>query len=63
MEFRIKCDASRAALGAVLEQLSPTGWRTVAFALLFLNSKEDRYRVIELQLIGFVSSVDYFKYH
>ena len=62
METRIKSDASRVALGAVIEQLSPTGWHKVAFALRFLNSKEEKYTVNELQLIGFVSSVDYFKY-
>ena len=32
LETRIKGDASRAGLGAALEDRSPTGWRTVAFA-------------------------------
>ena len=32
LETRIKCDASRAGLGVALEQRSPTGWHTVAFA-------------------------------
>ena len=63
LETRIKCDASRAALGAALEQCSPTGWHTVAFASRFLNSNEERYSVNELELLGVVWSVEYFKYY
>ena len=63
LETRIKCDASRAGLGAALEQRSPTGWHTVAFASRFLNSNEERYSVNELELLGFVWSVEYFKYY
>ena len=37
LETRIICDASRAGLGAALEQQSPTGWHTAAFASHFLN--------------------------
>ena len=57
LETRIKCDASRAGLGAALEQRSPTGWHTVAFASRFLNSNEERYSVNELELLGVVWSV------
>ena len=63
METRIKCDASRAGLGAALEQRSPTGWHTVAFASRFLNSNEERYSINELELLGVVWSVEYFKYY
>ena len=63
METRIKCDASRAGLGAALEQHSPTGWHTVAFAFLSLNSYGERYSVNELELLGFMWSVEYFKYY
>ena len=63
LETRIKCDASRAGLGAVLEQRSPTGCHTVAFASRFLNSNEERYSNNELELIGVVWSVEYFKYY
>ena len=63
METRIKCDASRAGLGAALEQRSPTGWHTVAFASRFLNSNEERYSVNELELLGVLWSVEYFKYY
>ena len=63
METRIKCDASRAGLGAALEQRTPTDWHTVAFASRFLNSNEERYSVNELELLGVVWSVEYFKYY
>ena len=63
METRIKCDASRAGLGAALEQRSPTGWHTVAYASRFLNSNEERYSVNELELLRVVWSVEYFKYY
>ena len=63
LEKRIKCVASRAGLGAALEQRSPTGWHTVAFASRFLNSNEERYSVNELELLGVVWSVEYFKYY
>ena len=63
MERRIKCDASRAGLGAALEQRSPTGWHTVAFASPFLNSNEELYSVNELELLGVVWSVENFKYY
>ena len=48
LETRIKCDASRAGLGAALEQRSPSGWHTVAFASRFLNSNEEPYSINEL---------------
>ena len=63
LETRIKSDASRAGLGAALEQRTPTGWHTVAFASRFLNSNEERYSVNELELLGVVWSVEYFKYY
>ena len=40
LETRIKCDASRKCLGCALEQRTPNGWHTVAFASRFLNSVE-----------------------
>ena len=42
LETRIKCDASRKGLGCALEQRTPNGWHTVAFASRFLNSVEGR---------------------
>ena len=32
LETRIKCDASRKGLGCALEQRTPNGWHTMAFA-------------------------------
>ena len=63
LETWIKCDAYRAGLGAALEQRPPTGWHTVAFAPRFLNSNEERYSVNELEWLGVVWSVEYFKYY
>ena len=58
LETRIKCDASRAGLGAALEQCSPIGWNTVAFTSRFLNPNEERYSINELELLGVVWSVE-----
>ena len=63
LETRIKCDASRAGLGAALEQRTPTSWPTVAFASRFLNSYEERYSINEQELLGVVWSVEDFKYY
>ena len=63
LETRIKCDASRAGLGSALEQRSPIGWNTVAFASRLLSPNEERYSVNELGLLGVVWSVEYFKYY
>ena len=60
---RVKCDASRSGLGATLEQNTPEGWKPIAFASQFLNSTEERYSVNELELLGIVCSIDYFKYY
>ena len=44
-----------------LEQLTVDGWKPIAFASRFLNSCEERYSVIELELLGVVWSTEYFK--
>ena len=62
LETRIKCDASRAGLGAALKQRAPTGGHTVAFASRFLNSNEELYSVNKAELLGVVWSVDYFNF-
>ena len=62
LETRIKCDGSRAGLGAAVEQRSPTGWHTFAFASQFINTNE-RYSVNDFELIGVLWSVKYFKKH
>ena len=61
LETRVKCDESRSGLGAALEQLTVDGWKPIAFASRFLNSREKRYSVNELELLGVVWSTDYFK--
>ena len=61
LETRVKCDASRSGLGAALEQLTVDGWKPIAFTSRFLNSCEERYSVNELELLGVVWSIEYFK--
>ena len=61
LETRIKCDASRSGLGAALEQLTVDGWKPISFASIFLNSNEERYSINELELLGVVWSIEYFK--
>ena len=63
LDVRVKCDASRSGLGAALEQNTPDGWKPIAFASRFLYSTEERYSVNELELLGIVWSIDYFKYY
>ena len=63
LKTRIKCDASRKGLCCALEQRTPNGWHTVAFASRFLNSVEDRYSINELELLGVVWSLEHFKYY
>ena len=63
LETRIKCDASRKGQGCALEQRTPNGWHTVAFASRFLNSVEDRYSINELEILSVVWSVEHFKYY
>ena len=63
LDVRVKCDASRSGLGAALEQNTPDGWKPIGFASRFLNSTEERYSVNELELLGIVWSIDYFKYY
>ena len=61
LETRVKCDASRQGLGAALEPLDCEGWKTVAFASRFLNINEERYCINELELLGVVWAIEYFK--
>ena len=50
-------------MGCALEQRTPNGWHTVAFALQFLNSVEDKYSINELELLGVVWFVEHFKFY
>ena len=61
LETHIKCDASRSGLGAALEQLKVDGWKPISFASRFLNSNEERCSFNELELLGVVWSIEYFK--
>ena len=46
-------------LVAALEQRSPKGWHTIAYASQFLNYNEERYSFNELELLGMVWLVEY----
>ena len=63
LDVRVKFDASRSGLGTALEQNTPNGLKPIAFASRFLNSKEERNSINELELLGIVWSIDYFKYY
>ena len=54
LEKKVKCDASREGLGAALEQQTPYGWETIAYASRFLNDAEKHYSSIELELLVLV---------
>ena len=55
---------SRSGLGAALEQSTVDGWKPIAFKSQFLNSCEERYSVNQLELLGVVCFIEYFKnYH
>ena len=61
IDVRVKCDISSSGLGAALEQNTPEGRKPIALASRFLNPTEECYSVIELELLGTVWSIDYFK--
>ena len=62
-ETIIVCDASRDGIGAALEQETPDGWATVAYAFRFLNTCENKYSVNEFELLAAVWAIDHFKYY
>ena len=62
-ETRVVCDASRDGIGCALEQETPDGWATIAYASRFLNSCEKKYSVNELELLAAVWAIEHFKYY
>ena len=60
---RVKTDASRGGLGAVLEQETCDGWVTIAYASRFLNKAEEKYSINELELLGVVWALEHFKHY
>ena len=58
---RVKTDASRSDLGAVLEQETCDGWETISSASRFLNKAEKKYSINELELLGVVWALEHFK--
>ena len=58
---RVKTDASRSGLGAVLEQETCNGWETISYASRFLNKADEKCSINELQLLGVVWALEHFK--
>ena len=63
LETGVQCDASRQGLEAAFEQLDCEGWKTMDFASRFLNINGERYSINELDLLGVVWAIEYFKYY
>ena len=53
-ETRIVCDGSRDGIRAPLEQETPYGWTTIAYASRFFNTCETKYFVNEMELLAAV---------
>ena len=62
-DTRVVCDASRDGIGCALEQETPDGWATIAYASRFLNSCENKYSVNELEVLVIVWAIENFKYY
>ena len=60
-KIRVKTDASHKGLGASLEQLHRSDWRTISFASRFLNPHESKYSTNELELLEVVWAVEHYK--
>ena len=56
LEYSAENDASRAGLGAALEQLSATGCQTVAFTSEFFDAHGEKYNFNKLEILGVVCS-------
>ena len=58
---RVKTDASRSGLGAVLETCN--GWETISYASRFLNKAEEKCNINELELLCVVWALEHFKHY
>ena len=59
--LRIICDASKAGLGAVLQQKEQKGWQSISFASRFLTALETKYSTDELELLAVVWALEQFR--
>ena len=62
--IRIICDASKAGLGAVLQQIDENNeknWRPIHFASRILTPLESKYSINELELLAIVWAIEHFK--
>ena len=58
---RVKNEASHNILGAPLEQIHGSDWKTVSFASSFLNLHETKYSTNKFELLGVVWAVEHYK--
>ena len=61
-QIRILCHASKAGIGAVLQQQDEIGWRPIHFLSRFLTPLEDKNSINELELLPVVWAVEHFIY-
>ena len=59
--MRIICDASKAGLGAVLQQEENDEWKPISFASRFLTDLETKHSINEIELLAIVWAVEYFR--
>ena len=50
----VRCDASKERLEACLEQKYINDWHPIAYASILLNTNEQKYSTIELELLSIV---------
>ena len=62
-ETRVVCDASWDGIGCALEQETPDGWATIAYASRFLITCEKKYDVNDLELLAAVWAIWRLKYY
>ena len=62
-QTRVKTDASRGGLGAVLEHETCDVWFTIAYAPRFLNKAEEKNSIKELELLGVVWALEHLKHY
>ena len=53
----VTTDASKSTIGAILEQLTPSGKKTIAFTSRTLSSAEQNYATHELELLAIVDTL------
>lgn len=61
--YRLECDASNFALGAVLSQHQNGVWRPVAFLSKAMNPAERNYEIYDKELLAIMNSLDEYRHY